>query len=853
MATTLAPSPAARAAKTLTAALIVTALVIGVPLLLSAFAGVPWEWRPDWTRVQINLHWPPTNTALRYGLAAAGWIVWLWLVARIAWELLALAIGHEGTSVRVRPARLLAAALVGAGTTAATTLSATAAPAETVVTAPIDATGTEVKAPAVNSEDDSGATVADHSPARTLHTVKRGETLWSIADRYWSDPARYPEIFRANQGQPQSDGRTLTDPGIIYPKWQLTIPSTTPDAAEQESETAKTIHTVGPGDSLWSLAEHYLGDGERYTEILETNRHKTFPGGQRLTDPDLIIDGWQLDIPLEERNDSQNPTDEQVEPGGDELDDSVVPDPSEAPEPSPTDPESPQTDALNPVPTESDELTSERADDPTENVSDLVPLGVWISAGTCLAGATVIALAAKLRTRRRTSTKADITPTDDEPLTGRLSDLEAVIEAEARKLTEQLPTPDKEPAAATIAVDAELTPIELTDLAEKGIGLLGPGQRGAALAAILTESTGDTRIRLTQAAITRIGLEDLDSARIEVFGQLQDALEEPEYDAEVLLVCSDTDADGHGQGMLEHFLAVEPHRAVIIGAWETSAIALNGDGTVRDATGAIARRPPLAVHIADPQTATAALSRLDAPDTPPISVEQETYEPAVLPANSTADHAQETTEPAEDGTEPLLRLCLFGQPDVYLNEQAIPLKKGRRSRAFLTVLACADGPVSRDELLEGVVGDMVEIDRAKNNFSATAIDTRRALREATGDPIAEFYTYDRATETYELERDRFSIDIDEFNDAEQAAALTTDPAEASRQLEAAVALYTGDLAPEVDTDTVARLRELYQAKIISILSHLADRCASIGDTARRDHYRSRAAQIETAAVKTTDG
>src|SRR5690606_15502013 len=96
MATTLAPSPAARAAKTLTAALIVAALVIGVPVLLIAVAGVPWEWRPDWTRVQINLHWPPTNTALRYGLATAGWIVWLWLVARLAWELLALAIGHEG-------------------------------------------------------------------------------------------------------------------------------------------------------------------------------------------------------------------------------------------------------------------------------------------------------------------------------------------------------------------------------------------------------------------------------------------------------------------------------------------------------------------------------------------------------------------------------------------------------------------------------------------------------------------------------------------------------------------------------------------------------------------------------------
>lgn len=846
MATTLAPSPAARAAKTLTAALIVAALVIGVPVLLIAVAGVPWEWRPDWTRVQINLHWPPTNTALRYGLAAAGWIVWLWLVARLAWELLALAIGHEGTGVRVGPVRLLAAALVGTGTTAMTALSATAAPAETVVTAPIDATSTEVKAPAVNSEGRQGTTATDHSSAKTMHTVKRGETLWSIADRYWGDPARYPEIFRTNQGQPQSDGRALADPGIIYPGWQLTIPTTTPDAAEQDPETAKTVHIVGPGDSLWSLAEHYLGDGERYTEILEANRHKTFPGGRQLTDPDLIIDGWQLDIPAGKREDSKEPTDEQAEPGGDGLDDSVVPDPSKAPEPSPAAPESPQTNTLVPEPTGSDGLTSERADSPIGNVGNLVPLGVWISAGTCLGGATVIALAAKLRTRRRTSTKADITPANDEPLTGRLSDLEAVIEAEARKLTEQLPTPDEEPAAATIAVDAELTPIELTDLAEKGIGLLGPGQRGAALAAILTEAASDTSLRLTQAAVTRLGLEDLDSARLEVFDQLPDALGAPEHDTEVLLVCSDTDADGRGQAMLEQFLATEPHRAVIIGAWETSAITLNGDGTVRDVTGAAAQHSPLTVHIADPQTATAVLTGLDDPDTQPISGGQETYEPAVLPANSAADHAREATKPVEDETEPRLRLCLFGQPDVYLDHQAIPLKKGRRSRAFLTILACADGPVSRDELLEGVVGDMVEIERAKNNFSATAIDTRRALREATGDPVAEFYTYDRATESYELERDRFSIDIDEFNDAEQAAALTPDPANTARHLEDAIALYTGDLAPDVDTDTVNRLRGQYRTAAARVCGKLADYYIDIGDEVRAEHHRAHAAKLESS-------
>src|SRR5690606_11029047 len=145
--------------------------------------------------------------------------------------------------------------------------------------------------------------------------------------------------------------------------------------------------------------------------------------------------------------------------------------------------------------------------------------------------------------------------------------------------------------------------------------------------------------------------------------------------AEVLLVCSDTDADGRDQAMLEQFLAAETHRAIIIGAWETSAITLNGDGPVRDATGAAAQHSPVTVHRSDPQTAAAVLTRFDDPATQPGSGEQETYELAVLPGNSAAEHAREATKPVEDETEPRLRLCLFGQPDVYLDQQAIPLKK----------------------------------------------------------------------------------------------------------------------------------------------------------------------------------
>jgi len=51
--------------------------------------------------------------------------------------------------------------------------------------------------------------------------------------------------------------------------------------------------TVGKGDSLWALAEKYLGDGSRYPELVEANKAK-YPSIAK--NPDLIFDGWELTV-----------------------------------------------------------------------------------------------------------------------------------------------------------------------------------------------------------------------------------------------------------------------------------------------------------------------------------------------------------------------------------------------------------------------------------------------------------------------------------------------------------------------------------------------------------------------------
>lgn len=51
--------------------------------------------------------------------------------------------------------------------------------------------------------------------------------------------------------------------------------------------TKKTVYTVVKGDSLWSIAKKYLGDGGRYPEIVKLNNLKTtvLRIGQKLTIP----------------------------------------------------------------------------------------------------------------------------------------------------------------------------------------------------------------------------------------------------------------------------------------------------------------------------------------------------------------------------------------------------------------------------------------------------------------------------------------------------------------------------------------------------------------------------------------
>lgn len=146
----------------------------------------------------------------------------------------------------------------------------------------------------------------------TKHTVIRGETLWTISEKYYNTGYNWVDIQRANN---------LTDADGIEVGQALDIPvatpmiSTTPasqvtpviTATPVPTATVATTGTVGTvtggatgtvgakktykvvsGDSLWKIAVAQYQDGYKWSEIAKANN---------LRNPDLIYPDTVLTLP----------------------------------------------------------------------------------------------------------------------------------------------------------------------------------------------------------------------------------------------------------------------------------------------------------------------------------------------------------------------------------------------------------------------------------------------------------------------------------------------------------------------------------------------------------------------------
>lgn len=158
--------------------------------------------------------------------------------------------------------------------------------------------------------------------ASGMHTVVAGETLWSIAEKYYNDGYKWVDIQKANNltsGDAVEVGNTLVIPTIspaanpspmadsptveVSPTETptVTITSSAPEtgstgptgATGSTGETLSissetTEYTVQKGDTLWAIAQARYNNPYRWVDIARANN---------LKNPDLIYVDAKLNLP----------------------------------------------------------------------------------------------------------------------------------------------------------------------------------------------------------------------------------------------------------------------------------------------------------------------------------------------------------------------------------------------------------------------------------------------------------------------------------------------------------------------------------------------------------------------------
>lgn len=353
-------------------------LLIGIPALLIAIKVVP----DPGAFATDRLTAPDDGTLALAVIGIVAWIVWLVLAMVVGLEVLArlgrtpvprvpgLGMAHGAAG------RLVAIASLAF--VATTTTTSVPGPVPEAVWEPTTAVASTAQAPTPPPHE------SDRPPAHpeqetTEYTVKRGDSLWSIAETHLGDGRRYGEIVDLN---PSS---LASGPDFITPGTTLQIPATEPSRLIEDLRT----HVVAPGETLSEIAQKHLGSPQGVSQIFEASRSTVQPDGERLKDPDLLRPGWELTIPV--RSDSPfkkvRPTNGDG-PGGREI----------------TDPSRTRTSPIGP---EDDDNSAERSVVRSETAdADDQETPTWLipglaGAGAILAAAVLLTLRAHGRTRFR--------------------------------------------------------------------------------------------------------------------------------------------------------------------------------------------------------------------------------------------------------------------------------------------------------------------------------------------------------------------------------------------------------------------------------------------------------------------
>lgn len=385
----------------LVATVLLLGLVIGFPVVLIAIGAAPSDAELDELRTLLTRADDGTLAVVVF--AGAAWIAWAVVAASVLIETasrirglpapsipgLALPQRAAGQLVAVAALLFVAAPSMAAAFPPALAHAAPAPPVPESARPEVLAQA----APVQGETRTASPTPAPkkHDQASIDYTVKRGDSLWKIAERLLGDGARYTEIVDLNRALLNGRPDFIVSGTVLRVPHELTEPDEDGGTAEE--------YVVEPGDTLSRIAEEKLGYSNRYPEIFKASQATVQPDGGHLTDPNLIRPGWELTIPdpAPVRGDPGMPPIEPPTDGEPPVDPPVKP-PVARPTPEPT---TVPTAEPTPSPNATDPATTDDTDNAEKDSSPGWLLPGFTGAGAVLAGSLLLAIRAQRRTRQR--------------------------------------------------------------------------------------------------------------------------------------------------------------------------------------------------------------------------------------------------------------------------------------------------------------------------------------------------------------------------------------------------------------------------------------------------------------------
>uniref|UniRef100_UPI0037525A55 LysM peptidoglycan-binding domain-containing protein n=1 Tax=Actinomadura sp. SCN-SB TaxID=3373092 RepID=UPI0037525A55 len=258
--------------------------------------------------------------------------------------------------------------------------------------------------------------------------------------------------------------------------------------------------------------------------------------------------------------------------------------------------------------------------------------------------------------------------------------------------------------------------------------------------------------------------------------------------------------------------------AILDGPWsEGTTVRLNKDGTVLHAEGPQADHLNGATlfHLTAQDAADMLHSLRTATGKPEVDTEPVAEAPAAIPLQHPAPPPPPQPTPQDNGTP--VHLQLLGPVTVRASDQIISGLR-QASKRLLAYLALHPNGVTRDQITGALWPDFPP-EQASTHFHTAITTTRRILRDVTGVRRGKFILH--ADRRYRLERHLVDVDIWRIDTVlEQAASAETDTQRA-QALRPLAGLYTDSFAVDLNDEWTAAHREYLRRAIVDALTRLA--------------------------------